>query len=142
MWNWIWSTFPPCWNPEGYNPTCIHCIRLYMHGLCYTFIRTLYVSQRPIFSQWTGRQFLLHQFFAHTNASHSSFVPNATNLWNICTPQEAIVTSSFGILLKLILYIIYSYYYVDINCTCLVFPCMGTLCISSKYLCILCAFCV
>jgi len=64
----------------------------FVHGLCY-FPPDI-VSLRPSFCQRTDRQFLLHQSFACTNAFNSSFVPNATNLWN--TLPERLVTSSFS----------------------------------------------
>ena len=63
-----------------------------VHGLCYFPPDIVSLSS---FCRRTDRQFLLYQPFARTNAFHSSFVPNATNLWNIL--PERLVTSPFSV---------------------------------------------
>ena len=75
------------------------------------------VSLRPSFCPRTDRQFRLHQPFARTNAFHSSFVPNATNLWN--TLSERLVTSPFSVskanVLHIYNYFMYSLTILDTN---------------------------
>ena len=134
---WIWPMSPP-WSPEGYNPVCAHCIRLYM--VCATFLQTLshwdpvsahgqidnFVSINPLLAQMPSTVHLYQML--QTYGTHSLRGSSHPHL----------------VFLKLMFCIIYNYFMYSLTILdtyIILYACLlGTLCISTSYVCILCTF--